>query len=756
MTRSPRALSRRVRRHAIPAGAALAALLLAAPAAHAVPRAAATTVPVTFAVKAYTGLESPTLTVFDRATWQKYELSGVTKTTLAPGSYVAVAQGMLPGPADAAGVTGMTGYLMVRTFTVASAAQTVTFDTAATKNVSLHTDDTTAEQTGAVGRITTSGSVEAAETMTVSALRVSPFSVPGLSLSVHETLQRAGSSQASPTPFVYDLAHVWKDTVPASPTLKWNRAQLATTTVVVHGPGTRQPTRLWTATWLTVPLEVPVTGAGKFVQYTSPNVQFQGSLGSGTGDYSLGGWGSHPSGWTGSVTVGTGPAQPARDTGTFTDGSGSLTSLASEVRDRTGAGLQSARVTRSAVLTDGAQTWTSDAGGNLRSDQLPPGERDFTLRSTTVATSALYRLSSRTEDVWSFRANPSGRSQAPLIDPDVSVSGLDAFNHLGTGPVTVSVSATSRTAAASGAVTVTGISWSADDGARWTGLPVTAGTKAGTATAPLTVPASAPWVSLRVTAADALGNTVTRTLVRAAGGPAATPETHTGALTVSDVSVAGTPAAVTAGTTLTASYTVTDLSGTAATDVVLYHGTYDRPTGVLTATGASCTTLSATARRCTAELSTPGYLPLPSVNGLLRLGAANAGTWHLAVVADSATGHLEDHDAATVTLARKAHLSTVDVTPEPVTKGGRITATGTLTHDDWDGTAPSGYAGRSVKLQYSKGTSAWSTVATGTTDATGKVRVGAPAPAANGRYRLAYTDDPGGAVLSATDGVTVR
>ncbi|MFJ7949794.1 hypothetical protein ACIQ6K_40420 [Streptomyces sp. NPDC096354] len=46
--------------------------------------------------------------------------------------------------------------------------------------------------------------------------------------------------------------------------------------------------------------------------------------------------------------------------------------------------------------------------------------------------------------------------------------------------------------------------------------------------------------------------------------------------------------------------------------------------------------------------------------------------------------------------------------------------------------------------------------ATGITDAGGRVRIGAPAPAGNGAYRLAYTDDPGGPVLSGTDGVAVH
>lgn len=36
------------------------------------------------------------------------------------------------------------------------------------------------------------------------------------------------------------------------------------------------------------------------------------------------------------------------------------------------------------------------------------------------------------------------------------------------------------------------------------------------------------------------------------------------------------------------------------------------------------------------------------------------------------------------------------------------------------------------------------------------MRIGAPAPSGNGRYRLAYTGDPGGPILSGTDGVTVR
>ncbi|WP_066953608.1 hypothetical protein [Streptomyces lushanensis] len=676
-----------------------------------------------------------TITVFNRTTWQAYELAG-TRTTLAPGSYVAV------GTATAGG----TGYVMVRTFTVSTAAQTVTFDPGAAKNVVLRTDDTAAERTGIEAALAAASNTHTVLAPDARDLRVTPFSVKGLSLSVHEMQQRAGSSQASPTPYVYDLAHVWRDTLPSTTTLKWNRSQLAAASVLVHGPGTRVPTELYSEAEATDGLSVQTTGAGKITWYTSPNTFLAGALISRRSSYQLRS-GGYPSGSTGTLTVGTAPVQPHTAATTSFSG-GALTSNEDFPRDQGGASqAYFAQVSESTVLTDGNTTWTAGDRERLTTEKLTAGNREFTLTHTTAATSAAYRLSTRTRDLWTFRADPSSDAQAPLIDASVGASGLDAFGHVGTGPVTLSVSSRSRLASRAGAVTVTGIDWSADDGTHWTGLPVTAGTQAGTATARLAVPATTPWVSLRITAADALGNTVTRTLTRAFGGPAAAPEARTGALKISDVDVADTPLVVTGNQQLTAAYTVTDPSGAADTDVVLYHGSYDRPTGMLTdASRPVCTRLSATAQRCTVILS---------AYDLLRLGAANAGTWHLAVVADSATGHVEDHDIATATLVRKAGLSTVDVTPEPVRKGGRITATGTLTHDDWDGTAPSGYAGRTVKLQFRKGTT-WTTVATGTTDASGRVRIGAPAPAANGAYRLAYTGDPGGPVLSGTDSVTVR
>ncbi|MDX2731480.1 hypothetical protein [Streptomyces sp. PA03-2a] len=736
MTRSARTLSRRARRRAASASAALAALLLATPAAaHAVPLQATGAHTVAFAVKPGSGVPIATVTVFNRTTWQAYELGGNTRTTLAPGSYVAVATA----------ATGSAGYLIVRTFNVSTAAQTVTFDPSAAKNVVLHTDDTAAERTGIRATLGT-GSSGTVSAPVARDLRVTPFSVPGLSLAVHEMQQRVGSSQASPTPYVYDLEHVWKDTLPSTTTLKWNRTQLGAESVVVHGPGTRAPTLLNSTSWAPDQLSAPVTGAGKFTWYASPKAHLIGRLESGTGGYALGYY-DNPVGRTETLTVGTAPVQPSRG---YTTLSGNvLTSDENLPGDQTGA-YQSdfAQLSESTVLTQGDRTWTAGDRQRLTTEELPNGPQEFTLVHTMVATSASYRLSTRTQDVWRFRADPSGSSAAPLIDPVLAASGLDAFGHVGTGPVTLSVSATSRLGSTAGAVTVTGIAWSADDGAHWADLPVTAGPRTGTATARLTAPATTPWVSLRVTATDALGNTVTRTLTRAFGGPAAAPEGHTGALAISNVNIENVALVATGNQELTADYTLTDPSGTAAADLVLYHGSYDRPTGMLIEPSRPvCTPLSAKAQRCTATLST---------QDLLRLGAANAGTWHLAVVADSATGHVEDHDVATVTLVRKAHLSTVDVTPEPVTKGGRITATGTLTRDDWDGTTPSGYAGRAVKLQFCKGTSPWTTVATGTTDAGGRVRIGAPAPSGNGRYRLAYTGDPGGPALSGTDGVTVR
>lgn len=347
MTRSARTLSRRARRRVASASAALAALLLATPAAaHAVPLQATGAHTVAFAVKPGSGVPIATVTVFDRTTWQAYELGGSTRTTLAPGSYVAVATA----------AAGSAGYLIVRTFTVSTAAQTVTFDPSAAKNVVLHTDDTAAERTGIRATLLTdsSGTVSAPVARD---LRVTPFSVPGLALSVHEMQQRAGSSQASPTPYVYDLEHVWKSTLPSTTTLKWNRTQLGAESVVVHGPGTRAPTLLESTSWAPDTLSAPVTGAGKFTWYASPKAHLIGRLVSGTGVFTLGYY-ANPVGGTETLTVGTAPVQPSRG---YTTLSGNvLTSDEDLPRDQSGA-YQSdfAHVSESTVLTQGDRTWTA-------------------------------------------------------------------------------------------------------------------------------------------------------------------------------------------------------------------------------------------------------------------------------------------------------------------------------------------------------------------------------------------------------------
>ncbi|MFF0103510.1 hypothetical protein [Streptomyces hirsutus] len=91
-----------------------------------------------------------------------------------------------------------------------------------------------------------------------------------------------------------------------------------------------------------------------------------------------------------------------------------------------------------------------------------------------------------------------------------------------------------------------------------------------------------------------------------------------------------------------------------------------------------------------------------------------------------------------VTLLKVAKL-TVNATPEPVAKNGKLTVQGRLTRATTDAaTAFTGHAKQPVKLQFKKsGTSTYTTVKTVTTDASGNLRTTTTAKSA-GYWRWSY------------------
>ncbi|MFD6529466.1 S8 family serine peptidase [Streptomyces sp. NPDC060184] len=166
------------------------------------------------------------------------------------------------------------------------------------------------------------------------------------------------------------------------------------------------------------------------------------------------------------------------------------------------------------LYRDGRLTATAD-GGYLYAD-VPAARAGYRLVTTTARTGD-YPFSTSTRTEWTFvsRAakDPEEVSQLPLIQLDYTLrtaadgsarrdaSLLVTPSHLPGGPRT-----TPRT---------TAVELSYDDGAHWRKAPV--GSSGKGATVRLNAPRGADFVTVRVHATDGRGNTVTQTLVRAAG-----------------------------------------------------------------------------------------------------------------------------------------------------------------------------------------------------------------------------------------------
>ncbi|MDG9700669.1 hypothetical protein [Streptomyces sp. DH37] len=147
----------------------------------------------------------------------------------------------------------------------------------------------------------------------------------------------------------------------------------------------------------------------------------------------------------------------------------------------------------------------------------PDGTGDHEPEHTAARTSGHSRISPLVRSEWAFTSRDTSARNLPLIDIGPDVSGLDSRNAAGTAPVTVGMTAGTRDSEAD--ETVTALEYSADDGATWTDFSFTA--TGPETSAKLAVPATAPFVSLRVAAVDDEGGRVRRTVLRAFGGPAA-------------------------------------------------------------------------------------------------------------------------------------------------------------------------------------------------------------------------------------------
>ncbi|MEV7420292.1 hypothetical protein [Streptomyces sp. NPDC089919] len=699
---------------------------------------------------------TPQIRVWDRTTWKAYDVPVADGTdggtaTLPTGSYLTLA---------AATDWGSEARFLARTFTVGSAATTVTLDADLAEPAGITVDDTTAARTTAdVSFTLPDGQQVAFDGNWGPKVYVTPIALPGLSLDLHDVLTKKGSGPNRPSPYRYDLVHRFHDGSPATPVVSVLTADLARRTTSVRAQGAGLSANLWTAARTPedqsgVYQAAPVPVGGSFTQYLTPGTTLDRYLEYGSHSLDLPGL-DLPKGDGGSEYVGRAPFTTKHSQfpssgyagGKFTLGETAPLSDAygNEGRDTAGQTVYQVTGDASVLGTSGAlnpyDTYTVAAGSHTV----------YKISHTVTRAGAQSRLTSRVSTDWTFprTALPgagAGSGELPVLDPKLSVAGLDSRGRTAAGTVTVTASLVPRTA---GTVpTLTKVEYSTDDGASWK----TAGTTGSVAVA---VPAGAAFVSLRVTGKDDKGGTVVQTVLRAFGGPAAETALKIGATAVTGVSVNGGSSLVpnlTGLRTYSVAFTATDPSGISAAGLYLYHGGYDKPDGIIPIPPADCAKHggSSTTYDCTADfnLSGRGHLGLTKLAGTWSVaGWALAGD-HKSLYSGPVTG---------TALIKRSSSMTADATPEPVTAGGTLTVTGTLTGSAWEYGAATALTGRTVQLQFRKaGTTAWTTVGTGTTDAAGKAVVTHTATA-TGAWRFTYPGSTGTApCTSPTDTVTVH
>ncbi|MFI1164796.1 DUF5707 domain-containing protein [Streptomyces sp. NPDC020801] len=201
--------------------------------------------------------------------------------------------------------------------------------------------------------------------------------------------------------------------------------------------------------------------------------------------------------------------------------------------------------------------------------------------------------------------------------------------------------------------------------------------------------------------------------------------------------------------------TATDPSGIYSAGAFLWHGTSldennpDVDGMLYTDQDATCDNWSATSATCkitiTAEPGTDLY------------DSALAGKWNVAAWAVGNDGDYVQKDVyKNHWVKRAASFSGFNAGPEPVSKGGTITVTGTLKRASWTYLNYFGYGSQSVQLQFKKaGSSTYSTVKTITGSSSGYLKTTVTA-SADGTWRFHYAGNSTSSTADAYDYVDVR
>ncbi|MGI5350035.1 DUF5707 domain-containing protein [Streptomyces sp. CA-250714] len=145
--------------------------------------------------------------------------------------------------------------------------------------------------------------------------------------------------------------------------------------------------------------------------------------------------------------------------------------------------------------------------------------------------------------------------------------------------------------------------------------------------------------------------------------------------------------------TVTVTFTVTDDSGAAWADAILWHGpTFDElDAGVLANEDeADCTATSDTTANCKQTFT---------IDPQVDLTNAVAGGWKVEAIAQGNDTDWVQQDSVKSFAMKRYSKLTVNASPEPVKKGRTLTITGSLTRANWDTSKYGGYTKQTVALQ---------------------------------------------------------
>ncbi|MFB9881696.1 S8 family serine peptidase [Planobispora siamensis] len=345
---------------------------------------------------------------------------------------------------------------------------------------------------------------------------VVPLQDAGVGYSARAVFDKDGSGDDAPTPYVYRVADV-RTGVPADPRRAFTKAELTKVNVVYRSQaapaaGTAEvgmvseglPTLMHT-----FPVALPST----VTEYRSPGVYSAGLRFGGhwlvAHDREYGPGRDDTEVWNGAVS---GPLLEGA-TGARRLDFMSIPNI-SWFTDAGPRRWASTPVAGTMTLSRGGQQlaqWSAGVYGYV--DALPTARETYTLTAAVTRDAADAALATRIDTTWRFTSEGTSEYvDNPLFVPRLTALGLDEANRAAGGSRTEVLLGHSGTP--SGAVSATGAEVSLDDGATWSPLTITpAPGVLGRVT--IANPAAEGHVSLRVSLADAAGNTVVHAVRRA-------------------------------------------------------------------------------------------------------------------------------------------------------------------------------------------------------------------------------------------------